>query len=227
MVSVAERPVPPVAPDARGDACVVGQVLAGDIQAFEVLIRRYNQRLFRLARSIVGDDQRAFDVVQEAYVSAFTHLATFRGPDGFATWLHVIVRNQAFAMLREQKREASYETAVVEGMEHEVTELAPDPEEALSSARLGAMLQAAVDRLPPAFRVVFVLRAVEGLSVRETAEILDLNEKTVKTRYFRAKRLLRERCRRQLQSAGSHVYEFAGARCDALTARVMGRISGC
>ena len=226
MASVAEKRVAPAVPEPCDDGSVVARVLAGEVQAFEVLIRRYNQRLYRLARSIVGDDQRALDVVQEAYVSAFTHLATFRGPAGFATWLHVIVRNQAYAMLREQRREASYETAVMEGMQHEDSDLAPGPEQALSSARLGAMLETAIDRLPSPFRVVFVLRAVEGLSVRETAEVLDLNEKTVKTRYFRAKRLLRERCRRQLQAAGGHVYEFAGARCDALTARVMGRITG-
>src|SRR5690606_12965582 len=154
-----EKRVAPAVPEPCDDGSVVARVLAGEVQAFEVLIRRYNQRLYRLARSIVGDDQRALDVVQEAYVSAFTYLATFRGPDGFATWRHVIVRNQAYGMLREQRREASYETAVMEGMQHEDSDLAPGPEQALSSARLGAMLEAAIDRLPPPFRVVFVLRA--------------------------------------------------------------------
>jgi len=101
----------------------------------------------------------------------------------------------------------------------------PDPEEALESERLGKTLQHAIDRLPDAFRIVFVMRMVQGMSVRETAEILDLNEKTVKTRLFRARRMLRERFKGYLQGASAHVYEFAGRRCDALTAAVMARIA--
>ncbi|MAT64988.1 MAG: RNA polymerase subunit sigma [Gammaproteobacteria bacterium] len=208
------------------DDVVVGQVLAGNVQAFEVLIRRYNQRLYRLARGILSDDQDAREAVQESYVKAYLSLDGFRGPGGFATWLYVITRNQAFSMLRHRQREVPMEMPTMENILDDTSLLdVPDPEEALESERLGKTLQHAIDRLPDAFRIVFVMRMVQGMSVRETAEILDLNEKTVKTRLFRARRMLRERFKGYLQGASAHVYEFAGRRCDALTAAVMARIA--
>ena len=208
------------------DEDVVHRVLSGDIQAFETLIRRYNQRLYRFARGIVADDQDAREVVQEAYVRAYTNLASFKGPDGFATWLHVIARNQAFSMLRQRHREMPTEMDTMEQILEDAALLdAPDPQSALETERLGRTLEAAIDKLPEAFRVVFVLRAVEGVSVRETAQILGLNEKTVKTRLFRARRMLREGFRGYLKGAGRHVYEFAGLRCDLLTAAVMARVA--
>lgn len=207
------------------DEAVVERILSGDAQAFEVLMRRYNQRLYRLARGILGDDQDAREAVQEAYVKAYLALDGLRGAGGFATWLCVITRNQAFSMLRRRQREVPVE---METMEHMLNDAPlvdePDPAAALESERLGRTLQHAIDRLPDAFRSVFVLRSVEGMSVRETAQVLGLNEKTVKTRQFRARRLLRERFRGYLGGAGTHVYEFAGRRCDALTAAVMARI---
>jgi RNA polymerase sigma-70 factor, ECF subfamily len=209
------------------DLGVVHRVLGGDVQAFAILVRRYNQRLFRLARSIVGDDQEAMDVLQESYVRAFTGLGSFNGPVGFPTWLYVIVRNEAFSQLRKRHREVPTEAGTMESIIEGVADsddAAPD--RALQTARLAGLLEAAIDRLPPPFRVVFVLRAIEGMSVRETAEILELNERTVKTRLFRAKRLLRQRLERKLNEAGDQVYEFAGVRCDRLTAAVMARVSG-
>lgn len=207
------------------DVSVVRRIRAGDVQAFSILVRRYNQRLFRLARSIVGDDQEAQDVLQEAYVSAFAHLASFNGPDGFAAWLHTIVRNEAFSALRRRRREAPTEMETMESiLEATAGRDNENPERALAGERLAAILEGAIDRLPPAFRVVFVLRAIEGMSVRDTAELLELNEKTVKTRLFRAKRLLRKRLERRFAAAGAQVYEFAGSRCDRLTSAVMVRV---
>lgn len=207
------------------DECVVRRVLAGDVEAFEIIVRRYNQRLYRFARGYVPDDQDAREIVQECYVRAYLNLASFRGPGGFSTWLHVIARNEALGLLRRQRREIPTEP---ESMNHRFDEVAtlhaPDPAVALETERMGKALESALDRLPEAFRAVFVLRAIEGMSARETALILDVNEKTVKTRLFRARRLLRERFRRHLQDAGDAVYEFAGARCDALTAAVMARV---
>lgn len=208
------------------DLGVVQRVLGGDVQAFAILVRRYNQRLFRLARGIVGDDQEAMDVLQESYVRAFASLGSFNGPDGFPTWLYVIVRNEAFSQLRKRRREAPTEAETMES----IIEGAADsddaaPERALQTERLAGVLESAIDRLPPPFRIVFVLRTIEGMTVRETADVLDLNERTVKTRLFRAKRLLRQRLERKFSEAGDRVYEFAGARCDRLTATVMARIT--
>ena len=204
------------------DASLRRRVLAGDASAFETIVRRYNQRLYRFARSMLGDDQDARDVLQDAYVRAYLALDSFKGPDGFASWLHVIVRNQALELLRRQQREIATEAGTVERLMNDSgsTEQA-DPQRMLEGERVAKALEAALDRLPDAFRMVFVLRVVDGMSVRETSQVLDLNEKTVKTRLFRAKRMLREQFRGYLRSAGEHVYEFAGRRCDALTAAVM------
>lgn len=213
------------APDAD-DLGVVQRVLGGDVQAFEILVRRYNQRLFRLARGIVGDDQEAMDVLQESYVRAFASLDSFNGPAGFPTWLYVIVRNEAFSQLRRRRREAPTEAETMESIVEDAAD--PDdaaPERALDAERLAGVLESTIDRLPPPFRVVFVLRAIEGMSVRETAEILELTETTVKTRLFRAKRLLRQRLQRKFLAAGDHVYEFAGSRCDRLSATVMAKVT--
>ncbi len=209
------------------DEAVVRRIISGNVQAFEILIRRYNQRLYRLARGILSDDQDARDAVQESYVKAFLGLDGFRGPDGFATWLYVITRNQAFSMLRQRQREMPMEMQTMEHMMDEASLLdTPDPAAALEIERLGITLQTAIDRLPDAFRIVFVLRIVEGMSVSDTAQILGLNEKTVKTRLFRARRMLRKRFKGYLQGASAHVYEFAGRRCDVLTAAVMARVAG-
>ena len=207
------------------DAAVVRRVLDGDIQAFAIVVRRYNQRLYRLARAIVADDQEALDVVQEAYVRAFTNLSVLKNPEGFATWLFVIVRNESFSTLRRRNREAPTEAEAMDRLIDDADRSGNEsPDGALEARRLRRVLEQAIDRLPRDFRVVFVLRSIESMSVRETAETLDLNEKTVKTRHFRAKRLLKEHFRHQLAASGADVYEFAGARCDQLTAAVMGRL---
>jgi RNA polymerase sigma-70 factor, ECF subfamily len=229
METVDSRGADPTAPVEKptpdDDLTIVARVIAGEVQAFTVLVRRYNQRLFRLARGIVGDEHEALDVLQEAYVRAFSSLGSFRGPDGFAAWLHVIVRNEAFSQLRKRTREQPTEVDAMETIINAgATTDAGTPEHDLHNQRLAGALESAIDQLPAPFRVVFVLRAVEGLSVHETAELLELNEKTVKTRLFRAKRLLRTRLERRFSAAGTQVYEFAGSRCDRLTAAVMERV---
>ena len=207
------------------DEAVVRRVLDGDTGLFELLIRRHNQGLYRLARSIVVDDHEARDVVQEAYISAFTRLESFKGPAGFASWLYVITRNQALGVLR-RKRELPTESDSIEQLMQEKSDLSgQDPGGTLERERLGLLLEAAIEKLPDVFRTVFVLRVVQGLSVRETSEVLGLNEETVKTRVFRARRLLRKEFASYMQQAGDRVYEFAGSRCDDLTAGVMARIA--
>ncbi|HEY3518143.1 MAG TPA: RNA polymerase sigma factor [Gammaproteobacteria bacterium] len=205
---------------ALSDAAIVERVRTGDSALFELLMRRYNRLLFRLARGIVGDDDEARDVVQAAYVRAYYHLEQFRGPAGFKGWVARIAVNEALGRVRrapsiidaEQHALALTDVAVVE------------PENAASSRDLLRILQAAIDRLPDEFRQVFILRGVEQLSISETAQLLDIKPATVKTRFHRARRLLQEQLHRKLDDLVRDTYAFGGQRCDAIVGTVLARI---
>jgi RNA polymerase sigma-70 factor, ECF subfamily len=213
---------PEMIPDAAiADAAVVARVLTGDSALFELLMRRYNRLLFRLARGIVRDDDEARDVVQAAYVRAYYHLDQFRGPAGFKAWLSRIAVNEALGRARR-------EAAGVMAAEQQVLAL-PDlatiePERAASSRDLLRILQAAIDRLPEEFRQVFMLRGVEQLSIAETAELLEIKPATVKTRFHRARRLLQESLNRKLDDVVRDTFPLGGERCDAIVGAVLARI---
>jgi RNA polymerase sigma-70 factor (ECF subfamily) len=213
---------PEMIPDAAiADAAVVARVLTGDSALFELLMRRYNRLLFRLARGIVRDDDEARDVVQAAYVRAYYHLDQFRGPAGFKAWLSRIAVNEALGRARR-------EAAGVMAAEQQVLAL-PDlatiePERAASSRDLLRILQAAIDRLPEEFRQVFMLRGVEQLSIAETAELLEIKPATVKTRFHRARRLLQESLNRKLDDVVRDTFPLGGERCDAIVGVVLARI---
>jgi RNA polymerase sigma-70 factor (ECF subfamily) len=199
------------------DLQVIARVLAGEGALFELLMRRHNQRLFRAARAIVKDDDEAEDVMQEAYVNAYTNLAQFAGRARFASWLTRIAVHEALARVRKR--------GLVRGVEDEaMSSDRASPEEDASDGELRAILTTQVDALPDVFRVVFVLRAVEGLSVEETAECLDLLPETVRTRFFRARRLLQQALIELGAQAEKSVYAFHLARCDRVVARVLARI---
>jgi RNA polymerase sigma-70 factor, ECF subfamily len=205
---------PPAAPDAVPDEQLVARLCAGESALFEILMRRHNRRLFRAARSIVQSDDEAEDVMQEAYVQAFTHLAQFEGRAKFATWLTRIAVHAALARVRK-RRELLVDTeedAEVDGV---------NPEELVAARELSALLQPLVDALPQSFRSVFVLRAVEGLSVAETALCLELREETVRTRFFRARQILQLSVEEQLHSAEPELFEFRLERCDRVVAAVL------
>jgi RNA polymerase sigma-70 factor (ECF subfamily) len=210
----------PRAAGALSDDDVVARVRAGDVGRFEILMRRYNQRLYRTARAVVRDDAEAEDVVQEAYVRAYAHLAQFAGRASFATWLTRIVVHEALARVRRRGRYVDAE----EIMPVTPTET-PGPEAQASTRELARALEDAIDSLPDAFRAVFMLREVEGLSTAETAACLALNEQTTKTRLHRARTLLREHLTASAQAALPGAFEFAGARCDALVRAVMTRLA--
>ena len=202
------------------DAAIVERVIRGDTALFELLMRRYNRLLFRLARGILRDDDEARDVVQAAYVRAYTHLEQFRGPDGFRAWLARIAVNEA---LGRQRRAPT----IVDSEQHAVAlpDLAePGPENEASSRDLLRILQAAIDRLPGEFRQVFVLRGVEQLSIAETAELLGIKPGTVKTRFHRARHMLRELLHRKLDDAARDTFPFGGQHCDAIVGTVLARI---
>lgn len=220
--------------DGRGaapsDEEVLERVRAGEAACFEVLMRRYNARLFRVARSIVGDDDEAEDVMQEAYVRAWTKLDQFEGRSSFATWLTRIAVHEALARRRRSGRERASEAGALDAraggrpVSDEVRDAAPGPQEVAVDHELAALLQQAVDALPEPARVVFVLREVEGLSGAETAAALDLTEGAVKVRLHRARAALRRELEARAASAMRELYAFHAPRCDRVVARVLARI---
>lgn len=190
------------------------------------------QRLFRAARAIVRNDSEAEDVVQAAYVAAFTHLADFRDEAGFSTWLTRIAVNEAVGRLRRQRPTTDLDRIDVESATSaqiiQFPSLQPqtDPESEMSRQEVRQFLEHAVDRLPPAFRAVFVLRDVEGLSVEETASLLSIKEETVRSRLHRARRLMRAAIEEQLNGAFGALFPFDGERCVRMADRVVDALGG-
>ena len=208
------------------DEDIVERVRSGDIALYEILVRRHNQRLYRTIRAILRDDRDVEDVMQQAYVDAYTHLDQFRGAARFATWLTRIAVNRAIRNGQGERRQlavVSRDADATLAIEHTA---APglDPEHAMYGHELKAVLESLVDALPDPFRVVFVMREVEGLTTAETAASLSINEDTVKTRLHRAKRLLRDKLDRRLGPAAADIYPFHLSRCDRVVAGVMAGI---
>jgi RNA polymerase sigma-70 factor (ECF subfamily) len=208
------------------DSEVVERVRAGETGLYELLMRRYNQRVFRVIRSVLTDEAEAEDVLQDAWVRAYEHLDQFAGRAGFSTWVTRIGYYEALARARKHKRWAPLENTEGELMpevERRQTG-AETPEAKAMRAQLGKMLQAAVDGLPESYRSVFVLREVEQLSTAETAECLGLSEEAVKTRLHRSRALLRRDLEERAGPAIAEAYAFMGDRCDRTVARVLARI---
>jgi RNA polymerase sigma-70 factor (ECF subfamily) len=219
------------AADQPADAALVARARRGDGLAFELIMRRHNRRLFRLARSLVGRDHEAEDVLQEAYVRAYARLADLADGAALGAWLARIVANEALGRLRAGSRVVSLDAfrtkAEPDGMaepEHDQASDLPDPERLAASGELRRLLETAVDALPEEFRTVFVLREVEGLSTAETAACLGLRPETVKTRLHRARRQLQERLTGEMLAVSAYLFEFQGRRCDRVVSRVLDRI---
>jgi len=201
------------------DEDIVARVLGGETALFELLMRRHNQRLYRVARGIVGDDAEAEDVTQEAYVRAFQHLGQFAGRARFSTWLTRIAVHEASARRRRRGRHIDVEESMPA-----LISTAAGPEQLAADQELGRAIEAAMDALPAVYGAVFMLREVEGLSTAETAACLEINEETVKTRLHRARALLRNHITARIGAAARESFQFAGARCDRTDAAVMARI---
>ena len=210
------------------DDDVVTRVRTGETGLYEMLMRRYNQRLFRVIRSVVTNDGEAEDVLQEAWVRAYEHLDQFEGRASFSTWVTRIAFHEALARTRNSKRWTPLENPggeiMAEADRRQTT--SETPEVQAMRGQLGRMLQAAVDALPETYRSVFVLREVEQLSTSETAECLELSEEAVKTRLHRSRALLRRELENRLGPAIAEAYAFLGTRCDRVVARVLERIGG-
>lgn len=204
---------------ADSDMQIVQQVLAGDQNRFEILMRRYNNRLFRVARGLLNDQDEAMDVVQESWIAAYQSLASFRGPNGFGSWVSRITHNNALMRLRKQ---AKLEYQSDDDLEASASfgDNSKELLEGIAQRQLGVVLEQAVSNLPIRYRSVFVLRAVQQLNTSETALSLDLNESAVKQRYLRAKRLLQKGLASQIEDSGLTVWEFDGERCDTIIRNV-------
>ncbi len=220
---------PAATPSLSDEADLVARAQRGEAAAVRLIIRRHNQRLYRIARSIVRDDGEAEDVLQEGYARAFAHLAAFRGEARLGTWLARIVMNEALGRLRGRRATVTL-TAVIE--DAPAAEIIPfpnanpqiDPETAVAQRELRTLLERAIDELPEAFRAVLVARLIEGMSVEETAELIGIVPETVKTRLHRARRLLRDAMEKHMGPVIGDAFPFAGRRCERLTEKVLARL---
>ncbi|MDB4986416.1 MAG: polymerase sigma-54 factor RpoN [Myxococcaceae bacterium] len=205
------------------DEEVVARVQAGEVHLFELLMRRHNGKVYRVVRAILRRDSEAEDVMQDAYVRAYEHLAEFRGEARFSTWLTRIAVHEALARVRRERRFDSFDASVEEST---LVSQGPEvsPERQAMSKQTRAILDSAVDALPDEFRLVFVLRAIEQLSGAETAEALGIPEQTVKTRFHRARERLKKEIAPTFDPADATAYEFHLARCDRVVNAVMQRI---
>jgi RNA polymerase sigma-70 factor (ECF subfamily) len=223
-VETTDRPLRPP-PAEMSDDELVREIRDGNGACFEPLMRRYNQRLFRVARAIVRDDAEAEDVIQQAYVNAYLHLHQFADRARFSTWLTRIAIHEALGRLRKAGRMQRFDD--VDGEEsamERVRSPGQDPEERAYGHELATLIEQAISKLPGTFRGVFMLRDVEGLSTQETAECLGLNEDTVKTRLHRARAQLRRELTTQVGASASTAFQFDGGRCDRVVAAVMARL---
>ena len=203
------------------DEQIVAQVLCGQTALFEVLMRRHNRKVYRAVRSILGDESAVEAVMQQAYVSAYAHLAGFRGAASVSTWLVRIAVHEAFARLRRSRR---FVDAGAGDLVGRMPSQERGPEEQASDRELRHVLERAIDGLPPAYRSVFVLREVEGLDTRETADCLGLSAENVKVRLHRARARLREAIEEDVGEELGGVFAFRAPRCDRVAVAVLARI---
>jgi RNA polymerase sigma-70 factor (ECF subfamily) len=215
--------------DIPGDTELVSRARDRDPHAIRLLIQRYNQRLFRIARSIVRNDSEAEDALQQAYCSAFSNIETFRGQSQFGTWLARIVMNEALGRRRRQR--PTVELTVMEERPDLAAQIIPfrntaliDPETSMAQKEIRALLERSIDELPENFRMVLVARLIEGMSVEETAELFGILPETVKTRLHRARRLLKHELEKHIGPVLGDAFPFAGQRCERLTATVLDRL---
>ena len=204
------------------DEELVRRIVDGDAALFEILMRRHNQRIYRAVRAVLRADDDAEDVMQQAYLNAYQHLHQFAGDAQFSTWLTRIAVNEALGRLRKRTR------ALDQGTEHVDISLVesdtPDPEQQASHSELRDVMEREVAALPDAFRVVVVMRDVEGMSTSETAACLGISEDLVKQRLHRARAMLRENLYQRAGVTLASLFAFGNARCDRVVAAVMARI---
>jgi RNA polymerase sigma-70 factor, ECF subfamily len=220
----------PVATPNVEELALVRRIAGGDHEAFELLMRRHNRRLYRLARSMLRNDAEAEDALQEAYLCAYGAIGCFRGEAALSTWLARLVLNECLARLRRHARRERLMPTQVPADDMELDAMAINdsetPEHAFARAQVRALLEHKLDGLPEVLRTVFVLRCVEEMSVEETALSLGIPEATVRSRHFRARKLLRKSLALDLASVQQEIYQFGGEHCDRVVTEVLARIAG-
>jgi RNA polymerase sigma-70 factor (ECF subfamily) len=220
--------MPNIAPLDTDGAELVRRALARDEAAVRTIMQANNRKLYRLARGILRNDAEAEDVVQEAYVRAFTHLESFRGDSSLSTWLSRIAMNEALGRLRRTRPSVDLDALPPGKLEAEIIPFplaaSDDPEKSMAQREIQAVVEHAVDELPEAFRLVFITRVIEGMNVEETAEILGLKPETVKSRLHRARSMLRDIVERKIGPVVMDAFPFAGKRCERLTDAVLKRL---
>jgi RNA polymerase sigma-70 factor, ECF subfamily len=220
--------IPHIVPVESGDTELVRRALARDEAAVRAIMQANNRRLYRLARGILRNDGEAEDVVQEAYVRAFTHLESFRGDSSLSTWLSRIAMNEALGRLRRRRPAVELDSLPQGALEAEIIQFplsaAADPEKSMAQREIQTVVEHAIDELPEAFRLVFITRVIEGMNVEETAEILSLKPETVKSRLHRARNMLRDNVERKIGPVVMEAFPFAGKRCERLTDAVLKRL---
>ncbi len=208
------------------DEAIAARVLAGEKELFEIIMRRHNERLFRISRAYVNDGDEAEDIVQQAYINAYEHLAGFEGRSRFSTWLTRIVINEAMARSKRRSRvvplETDYRGDGTRPEPYRAESPTENPEEAAMNGELRNVLEQTIDELPVKYRSVFVMREIEEMSVEETSESLGITATNVKVRLNRAKQMLRRRIGNVYRDGG--VYEFNLVRCDRIVANVLARV---
>ena len=209
----------------QNDADVIQQVLDGNTAMFELLMRRYNERVYRVARAIVRDELEAEDVLQQAYVNAFTHLRQFNGSAQFSTWLTRIAVNESLARVRRQVKYEGFDDARSNAEPLTSRNPSENPERQAFTSELRDMLESAIDTLPDGMREVFVLREVEGLSTSEVAACLGVTEDVVKTRLSRGRAALRRVMLERTGATTPDAFRFDRPRCDRAVAHVLARIA--
>lgn len=225
MPAVQNNPIPTLAED---EAALIRRAAGGEAEAARMIIKAHNQRLYRLVRAVVRSNADAEDVLQEAYLRAFASLDSFQGESSLSTWLSRIALNAALMRLRAQKRlkRAAPALAPVEAeiIPFPISSSTADPERVMAQRQILRLVEEATDALPETFRLVFVARVIEGLSVEETAALLELRAATVKTRLHRARKLIRTQLEAQIGPVLIDAFPFAGTRCDRLTEAVIAKL---
>ena len=210
----------------ESDEDVIRRVLEGNTAVFELLMRRYNERVYRAARSIVRDEQEAEDVMQQTYVNAFTHLRQFNGMAKFSTWLTRIAINESLARVRRQGKYEAFDDDLSNVEPFMSRNPSENPERQALTGELRGLLEWAIDKLPDGMREVYVLREVEGLSTSEAAQCLGVSEDVVKTRLSRSRAVLRRALLDRTGATAPEAFRFYRPRCDRVVAQVLTRIAG-
>jgi len=211
--------------EAWSDQEIVSRVLAGETALYELIMRRYNQRLYRAVRAILRDENETEDVMQDAYVRAYQHLNQFAGRSQFSTWLTRIAVHEAFARLRQRGHMTQLDEVSLEADTSILYSKSENPEQYASKAELGKLLEEAILNLPEQFRSVVMLRDVEEMCTAETADALEISQENVKTRLHRGHALLRKELLVRVSSNASTAFPFIGERCDRVVVSVVQRIN--